>query len=171
MTGDRVTALEARQEESQHLLARLAGQRAEYANLVNEVRHRTKLLEQAQADLANAQASQAGARSGGWLSRLDTPDPGSKPVGPSVPLVAAAGAVAGLALGVGLLVLLTPPLGDATRPAKPRLAVNGLGRPAATSVIYRRISVTTERGQDSSGNGHGRGDAPGHNRLSVNPEA
>jgi hypothetical protein len=143
ITSDRVVRLESKLDESRLLLARLAGERAEYSNLVNEVKHRTRLLEQAQVDLASAQASQAGARSGGWLSRLDEPDPGSQPVGPGVPVIAAAGGAAGLALGLGLLVLTTPP---PIRPAPVEstgLSTNGRSQPAVASMVYRQIALSS----------------------------
>ncbi|MBI3466086.1 MAG: hypothetical protein HY000_23980 [Planctomycetes bacterium] len=143
ITSDRVVTLESKLEESRLLLARLAGERAEYANLVNEVKHRTRLLEQAQADLASAQASQAGARSGGWLSRLDEPDPGGRPVGPTVAVIAAAGGAAGLALGLGLLVLTTSPLIRLAPAETTGLSVNGRSQSPVTSVVYRQIALSS----------------------------
>lgn len=168
ITGDRVSALESKREESRLLLARLAGERAEYANLVNDVRHRTRLLEQAQADLADAQASQAGARSGGWLSRLDEPDPGSKPVGPSLLVIVAAGGAAGLALGLGLLVLMCP--APSLSPEATALAVNGRPPSAAPTVIYRRITVTGGHGNDGEEH-HADQASPSRRRLAVKTES
>jgi len=65
-------------------------------------------LTKAQKDLADVRASQAAALSASVITRLDQPDPGNGPVGPSFPVIVAAGLGGGLMLGLGLVFLVAP---------------------------------------------------------------
>ncbi len=82
--------------------------RAEYANQLSDVRQKTETLTKAQKDLADVRASQAAALSASVITRLDQPDPGNGPVGPSFPVIVAAGLGGGLMLGLGLVFLVAP---------------------------------------------------------------
>ena len=82
--------------------------RAEYANQLADVRQKTETLNKAQKDLADVRASQAAALSASVITRLDQPDPGNGPVGPSFPVIVAAGLGGGLMLGLGLVFLVAP---------------------------------------------------------------
>ena len=79
----------------------LAGLRATYSNLSQQVQHRRELLEDTQRDLTEARASRVAARSGSLVSRIGTPEVGIDPVGPSRAAIIFAGAVGGLLAGLG----------------------------------------------------------------------
>ncbi len=81
-------------------LDKLAGLRAEYSSLVNDMRHRTTLVEKAQQDLAEARASQAGASTASLLTPIDRPETGNRPTGPSAAVIILAGLVGGLICGL-----------------------------------------------------------------------
>jgi uncharacterized protein involved in exopolysaccharide biosynthesis len=93
-------------------LDKLAGLRAEYSSLVNDMRHRTTLVEKAQQTLAEARASQAGASTASLLTFVDRPETGDQPLGPSAALILLAGLAGGLMCGFGV-VFLTAPLEEA----------------------------------------------------------
>ena len=106
----RVMALESQIAAARKRLDHLADIRAEYANAVAEVHLRTDTLKSAESQLAEARASQAAAHTASLLSRIDTPDTGAYPIGPSGSMIAAGGMLGGLILGLGLLFLTVPPL-------------------------------------------------------------
>jgi polysaccharide biosynthesis transport protein len=89
-------------------LERVAGLRAEYTNLVTDVAHRTRLLEAARKELAEARGSQAGAHSASLIAAIDEPTTGARPIGPGRLMTALAGIVGGLLIGGGVLFLSLP---------------------------------------------------------------
>jgi uncharacterized protein involved in exopolysaccharide biosynthesis len=101
-------------------LDKLAGLRAEYSSLVNDMRHRTTLVEKAQHDLAEARASQAGASTASLLTLVDRPETGDRPTGPSSAVILLAGLAGGLISGLGLL-FLTVPLNEAAGAEEPHI--------------------------------------------------
>jgi uncharacterized protein involved in exopolysaccharide biosynthesis len=106
----RVATLQERVEELQRRMSQLAGVRAEYANRLAEVSRRTEIVSKAEHDLAEARASRAAAHSASLITRLDAPNTGEHPVGPSRASIVLIGIGGGLMLGLGL-VFLTAPLG------------------------------------------------------------
>jgi uncharacterized protein involved in exopolysaccharide biosynthesis len=97
-------------EDVSRRLNLLAGMRATYSNLSEQVQHRRELLENTQRDLSEARASRVAARSGSLVSRIGTPEVGIDPVGPSRAAIVFAGVVGGLLTGLGLVLLTAPPL-------------------------------------------------------------
>lgn len=108
LASARVVKLQEQVQNAKTRMERLAGVRAEYANLLSAVEHRTQVLQAAQKRLADAESSQAGARLASIINPVGAPDPGSKPTGPSRKIVLLAGLVGGLLLGVGFVVLTVP---------------------------------------------------------------
>lgn len=96
--------------DARERLDHLAEIRAEYSNVVSEVHFRSDTLKSAETQLAEARASLAAAHTASLLSRIDTPDTGATPIGPSRTMIVAGGAAGGLILGLGLLFLTVPPL-------------------------------------------------------------
>ena len=86
-------------------IARLAGSRAEYANLVAAVENHTKLVEAARKNLADARAKHASAHTASVIGRIDGVEAGVRPVGPGRTTITAAGGVAGLIFGLGVVFL------------------------------------------------------------------
>lgn len=145
LSADRVASLQDRLTGTRDRLAGLAGQRAEYATLIEEVQHRTKLLESAQQELASTRGNQAGMHSASLLSSLDDPDAGIRPEGPGASLILLFGLAGGLVIGCGFLVLAVPPNlhpGPAYRPAFSQPAPDA-GRKAGLSLnkALRRVQV------------------------------
>jgi len=96
-------------------LERVAGLRAEYTNLVADAAHRTRLLEAARKELAEARGSQAGAHSASLIAAIDEPTTGARPIGPGRIVTALAGLVGGLVIGGGVLFLSLPAVPRAPR--------------------------------------------------------
>ena len=109
LNADREQALSAKWTAARDRLARLADARAEYSKLLASVANHTKLVEAARTNLADARARSAGALSSSVISRIDGVEAGVRPVGPSRKTVTAAGGVAGLILGLGLIFLFANP--------------------------------------------------------------
>lgn len=114
LAEQRAAALESQIADVQKRLDHLAAIRADYANAVAEVHQRSDTLKAAETQLAEARASEATAHTASLLSRIDTPDTGAYPVGPSRTMIVAGGVAGGLVLGLGLLFLTIPPI---VRPA------------------------------------------------------
>jgi uncharacterized protein involved in exopolysaccharide biosynthesis len=112
LNADHEQVLAERHTAGRERMARLAGGRAEYANLVASVGNLTRLLEAARKNLADARAQKAGARSASVISRIDGVEAGIRPVGPSRTMITAAGGVAGLILGLGLVFVAVPPVSN-----------------------------------------------------------
>lgn len=113
LAGDRVHTLAEQLAVARQRLAKLAGSRAGYSQLVAEVKHHTTLVEAARRELAEARGSKAGANSSSLVSRIDGPSTGVWPMGPSRSVIALAGICCGLATGVGVLFLTVPSLSQA----------------------------------------------------------
>jgi len=114
--GDKqIASLQSQLTDGRERLARLAGLRAEYSNLVAEVERRTKQLELAERNQADARASQSAAVATSLITRVDSPDTGARTIGPRRSVIALVGLVGGFATGLGVL-LLTVPLGPGPGP-------------------------------------------------------
>lgn len=109
LSNDRIHLLEERLAEVTGRLERLAELRTPYANQVAEMVHRTSLLQQSEQQLSQARASQASAAETSLISRIDTPDTGTKPLGPGRAIIALCGVAGGLFIGLGVLLMTVPP--------------------------------------------------------------
>jgi uncharacterized protein involved in exopolysaccharide biosynthesis len=114
LAQSRVTSLEEQLTAVRKRLERLAGLRAEYSSLVAESDQRTKLLSEAEKELSEAQASQASAQTASLIGRVDTPDTGTKPIGPGKRIIQLAGLAGGIVVGFGVLLLTSQPTSLAT---------------------------------------------------------
>lgn len=108
LQGKQEESLQARLEDLDHRLARLASLRAAYGSNLAEMENRAELLRQAEDDLSQAEVSQVGADAASLIGRIDVPTVGTRPAGPGRKLIILVGAVGGLLAGLGLLVLTTP---------------------------------------------------------------
>ena len=81
--ASRLEMLEKQQNNASARLARLAGLRATYANLLGEATNRAKLLDRAEQNLTNARSDSASAKAASQIARVDAPDTGTNPVSPS----------------------------------------------------------------------------------------
>jgi succinoglycan biosynthesis transport protein ExoP len=110
LNGDRDVALNAKATAGRDRVARLAGARAEYANLLAAVDNYTKLVEAARKNLGDARAKHASAHTASVIGRIDGVEAGVRPVGPGRTTITAAGGVAGLILGLGAVFLIAGPV-------------------------------------------------------------
>ena len=121
LMAERVQMLEKQRGSLTGRLERLAGLRAEYSRLLAESDSRTRVLEAAERELVEARAAQAGSHSASLISRLDSPEAGTGPVGPGRAKLALAGGAGGLVLGLGLLLISVQPSQQAQILPLPRL--------------------------------------------------
>lgn len=108
LQGKQEESLQARLDDLDNRLARLASLRAAYGSNLAEAENRAELLRQAEDDLSQAEVSQVGADAASLIGRIDVPTVGTLPAGPGRKLIILVGAVGGLLAGLGLLVLTTP---------------------------------------------------------------
>ena len=110
-----ITASEALQQRLREQIANtekridhLANIRAAYANIVAEVRTRSSILEAAERELAEADASRIASQSISLVTRVDKPMVGDKPIGPGKSIVILGSLVGGLVCGFGFTFLISP---------------------------------------------------------------
>ena len=108
LADQRVESLEDQLADLRSRFGRLAGLRADYANLVAQTQSRTFLLETAERTLADGRASQAAARAASLIDCIDQPDAGIYPVGMRRSMIVLFGLAGGLFLGAGVLFLTVP---------------------------------------------------------------
>jgi succinoglycan biosynthesis transport protein ExoP len=109
LTQERVDSLNNQLSNSRQRMTRLAGLRAAYVNLVQEVAHRNKMLEETRKELADARSNQAAALTASLISTVDEPDTGSKPLSPGRAVIVLIGLAGGLLTGAGVLFLTVAP--------------------------------------------------------------
>ncbi len=151
LNGERDVALNTKSAAGRARIARLAGARAEYANLVAAVDDYTKLVEAARKNLGDARAKHASAHTASVIGRIDGVETGVRPVGPGRTTITAAGGVAGLILGLGVVFLFASP-----KPAS--LPQNSTSRkassPAETFGMFRGTTLGETIRQVETSNGH-----------------
>jgi polysaccharide biosynthesis transport protein len=108
MLTERRNLLEDQLVKADARLVRMADVRATYANEVAEVKSRTTLLERAEQNLAEARATRASAKAANLISRIDMPDAGIYPIGPSRATIVLGGIFGGLLAGFGIVFLTVP---------------------------------------------------------------
>lgn len=101
--------LKTQEAEVDGRLSRLAGMRADYANLVAIVRQRNESLQLADKKLSDAKASYAAASSARLLTTMGPPVPSDGPIGPGKMQIVLAASLLG-ALGCAGAIVLTMPL-------------------------------------------------------------
>lgn len=107
--SDRIRSLEEQHQSVQGRFGTLAALRAEYANLVTATKQRSETLRAVEHDLAEARASQAAARSASLINLVDSPTPGTRPVGPGRSMIVLAGFAGGLLVGFSMVFLTVRP--------------------------------------------------------------
>ncbi|MEO8494769.1 MAG: hypothetical protein ABI614_06845 [Planctomycetota bacterium] len=167
-----INLLTSQQDDLQARLDRLAGLRATYAVLVNDVEQRTAIVQHAKQDLATARATQSSSQATSLITRFQKPQVGDSPVGPGRVTIIGIGLVGGLMTGAGL-VFLVAPLGPNAQqgrrltdflglgrraadrqPATPRAAAAGVGRRAEDPPRAQRATDAPQfgrRGEDQRG--------------------
>lgn len=154
--NDHVALLNERLASVKERLVKLADVRAAYSNLAAETTHRVELLEQAQRNLSQARASKAGADAVSLISRIGTPDTGSRPVGPGRATIALMGICGGILAGFGVLLLTVD------NHAEDKLPINGQTANLAAETLMPcsenddLLPATAPRQEPRNPNGNGR---------------
>lgn len=91
-------------------LGRLAEQRAVYSNRIAAVASSRAVLERARGRLSEVRATRAAVHSASLVSRVDQPETGTHPTGPSRAIVVLTGMVGGLVIGLGYFFLSVGPV-------------------------------------------------------------
>jgi polysaccharide biosynthesis transport protein len=104
----RMSVLYEQESELGKRLNRLADIRANYTNVVAEVRSRSEELHQIRRDLTQALAARDSATTTSLITRLDGPIIGENPVGPGRSTIVGAAMTGGLFLGLGIVFLIIP---------------------------------------------------------------
>ncbi len=108
ISGALVASLEQQKNSAEQRLDRLAGLRARYGTLEADVKQRTEIVQKATQELSDARANLAASSAASLITRIDAPQPGSRPLGPGRSLICIAGVMGGLATGMGLVFLVSP---------------------------------------------------------------
>lgn len=126
----RMESLQRQQDLLSKRIEGMADVRAEYANLIAEVRSRSQVLQDTERQLSEVQAARDAAVSCSLVTRIDNPFASETPVGPGRATILAGSTMAGLFFGFGALFLLAP------------LETTGSGRRANdfASAVGRRAS-------------------------------
>ncbi len=156
--------LNGQHEQLQARLNRIAGMRVRYSNLVDDVRQRSEIVQQTQGDLADMRASRNASHTTSLLTRFNDPVVGDRPEGPQLAIITGAGLAGGLATGVGLVLLIFPPLGA----PDPRWAgYLAAGRRATDRILGRRAS---DRGEMVQLPSHRQGGSSPQRRREETPD-
>jgi polysaccharide biosynthesis transport protein len=124
----------------------LAARRAPYANQLAQTRKCSEMLDRAQQRLSDARASHATAGTTSLISTIDSPDAGTRPLGPSRAAIVVLGLVGGLLAGFGVVLLTVNPAEGNDRQtqvaAEPKREVNHVPTHRNAS---RHAACTTRR--------------------------
>jgi uncharacterized protein involved in exopolysaccharide biosynthesis len=116
--GQKAAMLEEQLAGVRARLDRLAALRAPYSNQIADTQKRSELLQRAQQRLADARAAHATATAASLVARIDDPDTGTRPIGPTRATIVLLGLAGGLFAGFGVVVLTVnpgQPAGSGTR--------------------------------------------------------
>jgi polysaccharide biosynthesis transport protein len=105
MNADRIKAIEEQQAAVRERFARLASVRAEYSNLVSAAKNRSDNLKLVEHKLAEARGSKSAAASASLINLVDSPDVGTRPIGPARSMIVLGGVAGGLLIGLAWVVL------------------------------------------------------------------
>lgn len=109
MNENRRAMLAGQLAELNNRLGHLAQLRARYSNQLDETDNRSRLVERAEQNLADARATDALAKAASLISRIDSPDAGVNPIGPTRASIVLIGIVGGLLSGFGIVFLTVQP--------------------------------------------------------------
>lgn len=91
-------------------LITLSSKRADHLRLSAEIKELTSTANKAQASLSQIQSLAKSTRDAGLITPVDAPQVGTRPDGAGRKIVAAAGGIGGLMVGLGLVLLVAPPM-------------------------------------------------------------
>lgn len=142
---ERLQRLKQQDASFEQRIGKLANIRAEYGNVASEVRARNQQLQDAERELAQAEAARDAASTSSLITRIDAPILGENPIGPGRSTILAGVTVSGLFFGFGIVFLLSPLDGNANF-GRRRQDYAGIGgrRKSDPSVTVETPSVPAE---------------------------
>ncbi len=108
LVDEKIERLQSQRTGAEERLSRLADSRAKYSNLVSEVKSRVSIVETAEREHAEANASRESSMSTSLLTRLDSPVVSDKPIGPGRSTIVILCTLSGLFFGLGVVFVATP---------------------------------------------------------------
>ena len=108
LAKQRVSMLVNRTKDIENRVSDLAAMRVDYAQLVTELGLRNEELKEAHKEQAQVEAILRGSDKVDYMSRLDEAQAGIRPLGPSGKTLVMGALVAGLFIGMGLVMMVTP---------------------------------------------------------------
>ena len=93
-------------------LGELTGQRVAYSTLEQEVQKKSDVLSETQGKLAAIESLAGAARNVALLTPVDAPQVSTRPDGLGERAMTLAGAIGGLMIGLGLVMIVAPPIND-----------------------------------------------------------
>ncbi len=121
-------------------LVELGKSRAKHLRLTVQVQELTEAANEAQTALTKIQSLAEAARTVGLMTLVDEPQVSSRPDGLGKKAIAAAGGLGGLIFGLGLVMLIAPPM--PTRPVSDASRAPASGRVSPTSNAARSVTAT-----------------------------
>ena len=110
MLENKIHRLSQLEYEENERLAQLGTQRVDHLTLNAEVTKKTELVNNAYSELAEIEALRNAAAHVNWLTRVDSPQVSTRPDGLGKKHTILAGGICGLILGIGLVMLVAPPM-------------------------------------------------------------
>jgi uncharacterized protein involved in exopolysaccharide biosynthesis len=156
LTTERSATLEKQLAAAKQRLSHLAEIRTDYASLTAEVVRRTETLKAAENQLAEARASQASAHTASLITRIDSPETGLSPIGPSRSMIVLGGAFGGFVLGLAALFLTvqsSPTVETEVEDPFHNMVLGSLGGPGEERPLQPLSLVSGEAHPSKSGNG------------------
>lgn len=124
----KIAKLNDQERELGKRLNQLADIRADYTNVVSEVKATNDELQQIRRDLTQAMAAKNAASASSLITRIGEPQLSDRPIGPGRSTIVGGSLMGGLFLGLGVVFMLTP-LGRVSELRTAPLDFDGLARP------------------------------------------
>jgi hypothetical protein len=158
---NKIAKLNDQENELGKRLNLLADIRADYTNVVSEVKATNEELQQIKRELTQAMAARNAASTSSLITRIDQPLLGDRPVGPGRTTIVGGAMVGGLFFGLGIAFLLTPlnapPLSSApyhqttsgeSSPGEVPQSTLASTSPQATQAVHSPSEQRADRGID-----------------------
>lgn len=147
----RIVRLEGLAQRETDRLVSLGASRVDHLTINAEVVKKQELLLLAQAELAEVQSLRLATGKVNWLTRIDLPQVGTRPDGMGKKSTVIGGAMCGLMLGIGLLMLIAPPMEGPMGNGQPDRLVRQSELPVVKNGLASEFSVPRPPNANSAG--------------------
>lgn len=145
----KIASIERQLADARSRMQHLAAVRAEHSQLSAQVERDTQQVRQAESRLAESRSLEAGAQAANLISLVDSPDTGTRPLGPGKAVVIGVGMIGGLLVGFAVLFLTVPtiaPTADTHATAVAvRTAMEAPATPAPTLAPQRSMPAAGQK--------------------------